>query len=474
MLFSSSVFLFVFLPVVLAGYYIVFRGRRQAQNGFLLVCSLFFYAWGDPRYLPVMLLSIAMNYTFGLLVSQARQRGRPASRPVTLAVACNLLLLFIVKYLTFTLSSLNALGLGLTVPVIELPIGISFFTFQALSYVLDVSSGKAEVQRSPRALGLYISFVPQLIAGPIVKYASVSRQITDRRETWPDFSAGCVRFLTGLGKKVLIANQLAAVADRVFARDPAALSTSMAWLGALCYTFQIYYDFSGYSDMAIGLGKMFGFHFRENFDHPYAACSVTQFWRRWHISLSTWFRDYVYIPLGGNRTTVKGHIRNLLVVWLLTGLWHGANWTFVLWGLLYFLFLVFEKYVHPGQNLPAFLRWGCTFLIVNFLWMLFRSDTLGYAGGFFLTMLGLNGAAGPDPACGLYLRENAVVLALAVLFSLPFAQRLRKDLETMIPEKGPVSVAVDLLYALGLTAVGLLSAACLVKGTYNPFIYFRF
>ncbi len=474
MLFSSSVFLFQFLPIVLALYYIPFRDRRGAQNLLLLIASLFFYAWGEPRFLPVMVLSIAMNYGFGRWVHRWKRQCRYLTAPIATAVSCNLALLFVFKYLVFTVESLNALGLVIPPPGIALPIGISFFTFQALSYVLDVAKGRAEVQRSPLALGLYISFFPQLIAGPIVKYASVARQINGRRETWGDFSAGCARFLTGLGKKVLIANQMAVVADRAFAADPAALSTPMAWLGALCYTFQIYYDFSGYSDMAIGLGKMFGFHFEENFDHPYASRSVTEFWRRWHISLSTWFRDYLYIPLGGNRVEPRRHIRNLFVVWLLTGFWHGANWTFVVWGLLYGVLLVLEKYCDLGKGWPVWCKRLYTLLTVNFLWMLFRSDTLGYAGQFFLTMLGLGGRSGYDPVCLLYLRENAVILALAFLFSGSFALWCRERLYRPRPGGRDLSLLWDLLYALGMAVIALASTACLVKGTYNPFIYFRF
>ena len=459
---------------MLVGYYVPLRGMRQAQNIFLLLASLFFYAWGEPRFLPVMLVSILMNYGFGRWVHRRRFQCRYLTGPVAAAVGCNLALLFVFKYLTFTLESINALGLGWQIPVIELPIGISFFTFQALSYVLDVAMDKAEVQRSVLDLGLYISFFPQLIAGPIVKYSDVAQQIRDRKENWADFSTGCSRFLTGLGKKVLLANQMAVVADRVFALDPTALSTPMAWLGSLCYTFQIYYDFSGYSDMAIGLGQMFGFRFRENFDHPYASRTVTEFWRRWHISLSTWFRDYVYIPLGGNRVPRNVHVRNLFLVWVLTGLWHGANWTFLLWGLFYFLLLYLEKFHKLARGWFSPFRRLYTLLAVNFLWMLFRSDTLAYAGSFFLTMLGFQGTGTVDALCGLYLRENALLLVLALVFSFPLAPWLSKKLETFRPFGLDLSPLWDLLYAAGLAAVGVLCACYLVKGTYNPFIYFRF
>jgi len=473
-LFSSTVFLFIFLPVVLLGYYVLLRGMRRGQNLFLLLASLFFYAWGELAFLPVMVVSICMNYAFGLWAHRRRFQGEPTRQPVLAAVGCNLLLLFVFKYLTFTCESLNLLGLGLPEPQIALPIGISFFTFQALSYVLDVAWGRAPVQRSLLDLGLYISFFPQLIAGPIVKYSTVAAEITGRRETWADFSSGSRRFLIGLGKKVLLANELAVVADKVFSTDPAALSTPMAWLGMVCYTLQIYYDFSGYSDMAIGLGRMFGFHFLENFDHPYGATSVTEFWRRWHISLSTWFRDYVYIPLGGNRVEKKRHIRNLLVVWLLTGLWHGANWTFVVWGLGYFALLLLEKYTPSYQKLPALLRWVMTLLAVELLWVVFRSDTLAYAGGFLQVLYGAMGTGGTDALCTFYLRENLPILLFAALWALPLKDWAEQYGERFLPRAGRLAPLWDALYALGLLAVGVLSVACLVKGTYNPFIYFRF
>ena len=475
MLFSSSVFLFVFLPCVLMGYYILLRNRRQGQNLFLLVASLLFYAWGEPRFLPIMLLSIAMNYGFGRWVHRWKFQCRYLTLPVTLTVICNLALLFVFKYLTFTLESLNSLGLELAIPGIRLPIGISFFTFQALSYVLDVAMGKARVQRSILDLGLYISFFPQLIAGPIVKYGDVAEQIRNRQENWENFSAGCSRFLIGLSKKVLIANQVAAIADRAFAMDPDALTTPMAWLVALCYTFQIYYDFSGYSDMAIGLGRMFGFRFLENFDHPYASTSVTEFWRRWHISLGSWFRDYLYIPLGGNRVEKSLHVRNLLVVWLLTGLWHGANWTFLLWGFCYFVLLYLEKYRRLGRRWITPLQRLYTLLAVNFLWVLFRADTIAGAGGYLGAMLGLTGAGTSDPLCGFLLTENLWVLLPALLFSFPLAPWLGKKLARRPNRRGPdLSLVWDLLYALALVTLGIVSACYLVKGTYNPFIYFRF
>lgn len=469
MLFSSSVFLFLFLPGVLIVYYLFLRRWRQVQNIFLLIASLLFYAWGEPWFVLVMMGSILANYGFGLWVARAQGAGTGAKAPVLMALLFNLGILFVFKYLTFTLGILNRLGGAFVIPGIELPIGISFFTFQALSYVLDVQRGRGQVQRSPLKVGLYISFFPQLIAGPIVKYETVADQIDNRKENWEDFSAGCARFIVGLGKKVLLANQLALVADRAFLLEGAdKLTTSFAWLGALCYTLQIYYDFSGYSDMAIGLGKMFGFHFLENFNYPYISTSITEFWRRWHISLSTWFRDYVYFPLGGSRVDSKWkHIRNLFVVWLLTGIWHGANWTFIAWGLFYFVLLVLEKYGHLGRGWPVVCRWLFTFLMVNFAWVLFRADGLRAAAGYLCAMFG-HGAGLWSAETGLFLRENWTVLLAGAVFSAPVALKLRDWAANR------QSVLLDLGYGLLVGAVFLVSASFIIKGTYNPFIYFNF
>ncbi len=473
MLFSSSVFLFAFLPAVLLGYYVVFRGMRRAQNLLLLAASLLFYAWGEPWFVLVMMASILANYLFGLWVHTWKRRGRRLLLPVTAACVCNLGLLFVFKYLTFTLKNLNLLGLNTPIPVIELPIGISFFTFQALSYVLDVAMGTAQVQHSPFGLGLYISLFPQLIAGPIVKYATVADEIQGRKETWNDFSAGCCRFLVGLGKKVLLSNQLALVADAAWDTPAGSLSTAFAWLGSLCYTLQIYYDFSGYSDMAIGLGRMFGFHFLENFNWPYVSRSVTEFWRRWHISLSTWFRDYVYIPLGGSRHGKAKTLRNLFVVWLLTGVWHGANWTFLCWGLFYFLLLVFEKTTGQVLSWPKILGWAWTFLMVNFGWVLFRADSLTACGAFLQAMFGQGG--GPDLQAAYYWEQYWIVILLAVFFSFPIAPWLTRKVEAYFGQYARhVFPMWDGVYGLGLLLIFLAAAAFLVKGTYNPFIYFNF
>lgn len=468
MLFSSLVFLFAFLPVVLLCYYGPLRGTRRGQNLFLLIASLFFYAFGEPRFVLVMMLSILINWLLGLWAGRSRARERSARPAVVCAAVLNLALLFVFKYLTFVLATANRLGAQLTIPVIELPIGISFFTFQALSYVIDVARGRERAQRSLLAVGLYISFFPQLIAGPIVKYETVADQLYGRRESWALFSSGVCRFLTGLGKKVLLSNQLALIADAAFDAGDG-LTTALAWLGSVCYTLQIYYDFSGYSDMAIGLGRMFGFEFPENFDHPYAALSVTDFWRRWHISLSNWFRDYVYIPLGGNRVSPLRHSLNLFIVWLLTGLWHGAGWTFLLWGLFYFVLLWGEKHRGWTLNWPVLARRVYTLFAVNLAWVVFRAENLSHAAAYLSAMAG-RAPGGLTGGTAVWLSQYAPELILSLILAVPTARWLGKKLYAL-PFPRPVW---DCCYAVGLSALFLFCVTLLVKGSYNPFIYFNF
>ena len=465
MVFSSMTFLFVFLPLLLAAYYLLPARARAWRNGVLLGFSLFFYAYGGPPFLLLMLLSIAVNYTGALWAAPGRRHPRAA---MALTTAADLALLGWFKYAGFFFSNLARVWTGLPVPEVTLPIGISFFTFQGLSYVLDVYRGQARAQRNPLHVALYISLFPQLVAGPIVRYTTVAEEILTRRETFSGFSAGAVRFLFGLAKKMLLANQLGLMADEIVAVRPEFFTVSLTWLGAIAYTGQIYFDFSGYSDMAIGLGHMFGFHFLENFNYPYLSRSVTEFWRRWHISLSTWFRDYVYFPLGGSRVDSKGkHIRNLFVVWLLTGIWHGANWTFIVWGLFYFVLLMLEKYGHLGRGWPAVCQWLFTFLMVNFAWVLFRADSLGAAAQVLKAMFGL-GAGLWSSETGLYLRENWTVLLAGALFAAPVAACLRERTNQCR------SVLLAVGYGLLAAAIFLVSASLIIKGTYNPFIYFNF
>ena len=468
MLFSSSIFLFLFLPLVLVIYYLPLRKCRQGQNVFLLLASLFFYAWGEPWFVLVMMGSIVANYGFGLWVAHNKRRGKTCRVPIFLTLVAHLGILFVFKYLMFTLSILNGLGASFVIPVIELPIGISFFTFQALSYVLDVHRDRGQVQHSPLKVGLYISFFPQLIAGPIVKYETVADQIDNRQENWADFSSGCARFVVGLGKKVLLSNQLALIADRAYGMAGDELTMSFAWLGAVAYILQLYNDFSGYSDMAIGLGKMFGFHFLENFNYPFIATSLADLWRRWHISLATWFRDYVYFPLGGSRVDTKAKmIRNMFVVWLFTGIWHGANWTYLAWGLINFAMLMLEKFGGLGKRWPLFFKWLFTFMVFLLTCVFFRAESIMAALQYFKAMFGFGAGLG-DGLTVLYLTECWLPLLAAVIFSAPVAPKVRAWADKHN------CVLLDVGYALLIAGVFLVSASFIIKGTYNPFIYFNF
>ena len=474
MLFSSNVFLFIFLPVVIAVYYMLLKWSRKLQNVFLCLASLFFYAWGEPKFVLVMMLSIIVNWVAGLFVSASKAKGNRnlAVMFVALDVVFNLIIIFIFKYLNFTVDNINSIfHKALYVPRIALPIGISFFTFQAISYVVDVYRNHGNAQKNIINVGLYISFFPQLIAGPIVRYETVADQIDHREETIERFCDGIKRFIIGFCKKILIANNVALIADKAFELSAEGnLSMCMAWLGAVAYTLQIFYDFSGYSDMAIGLGKMFGFHFLENFDYPYISCSVTEFWRRWHMSLGTWFRDYVYIPLGGSRTNSKTRqIFNLFVVWLCTGVWHGANWTFILWGLMYFLLLVYER--NTGINKPLATRRKSvgrvyTLFFVIMGWILFRSDNVSMALSYYKGCFVIGSNKILDDVFIEYLRQNITCLSAALLFSMPIAALVKKRIKP--------SICTDIIYAAGLAALFIVSISFLVKGSYNPFIYFNF
>ncbi len=469
MVFSSLSFLFIFLPILVTLYYSF--PSRTWRNGILLVFSLLFYAWGEPRLIVVMLLSSAVAYFGGCRMDRLRGQGSLNDENVTFVVTAGLILsaLIIFKYLDFVLENLNTLlGMEVPLPHLRLPIGISFYTFQTLSYVIDLHRKKVSVQKNYWNLLLYICLFPQLIAGPIVRYATVENELLNRRETRAEVTDGIQRFTTGLAKKVLIANGVARFAEIVYAGDPAKYGTTMYWLAALAYTLQIYFDFSGYSDMAIGLGWMFGFHFLENFDHPYTALSVTEFWRKWHISLSTWFRDYVYIPLGGNRVSTPRWAWNLMVVWALTGLWHGASWNFVIWGLYYGVLLVSEKLFLSRilMALPKILRWLVTFAIVNIGWVLFNLTDLSQMQlalttmfsmipTDFVTMVSLNTG----------ILEAALYLPLGLLCMLPVGNALKKHIRVF---KQQTVQGIWTLFLLVLCVVWLFSSK------YNPFIYFRF
>lgn len=487
MLFSSPEFLFAFLSCTIVLYYL-FRGHTAIKNAILLIGSLFFYAWGEPRFVLIMIASIACNYIVGRFVGAYMQKdkGKAANAALTLGVILNLGLLFVFKYLTFTLKNLDAwLGLDFAIPEIALPIGISFFTFQSMSYLFDVRRGDAEVQKNPLDLALYVALFPQLIAGPIVRYQTVADQIKCRKETWSAFSMGICRFLVGLFKKVLISNNMGLVADRAFEMNAqGTMNTPMAWLGAVSYALQIYYDFSGYSDMAIGLGHMFGFSFEENFNYPYISTSVTEFWRRWHISLGTWFRDYVYFPLGGSRVKSKARlIFNLAVVWILTGVWHGAAWNFLLWGVWFFVLLTIEKLFfakHLRADTPFYKRIpGFLYAMLTVLlgWVLFRAETLGAVASYLSVMFGMSGGDANDTTALLFLGQKAVYYIAAVLFCAPIVPYTKKKLELWRERGGIVSVipiVFDILTPIVLLGLLLVTVAFLIKSDYNPFIYFNF
>lgn len=485
MVFSSTVFLFLFLPAVLL--IVLALPRLWLQNAFLLVASLFFYAWGETFYVLVMIASILMNYVLGLLVALRRAHPSAARAALILAVVANLALLGAYKYAGFVVDTLNLLLAHagcrpLAHLPVHLPIGISFYTFQALSYVVDVYRGDARPQRNPFNLGLYISLFPQLIAGPIVRYRDVDDQLRARAITLPLFVSGVRRFALGLGKKVLLANSAAVVADRVFNLPPEHLTTGAAWTGAFAYALQIYFDFSGYSDMAIGLGRMFGFHFLENFNYPYIATSVREFWRRWHLSLSTWFRDYLYVPLGGNRGSPARTAFNLLLVFFLCGLWHGANWTFVVWGLYHGFFLMLERSAW-GRWLdarPRPLQAAYTLLAVLIGWVFFRADSLPHALAYLAAMAGAARGDGIVLHAGMVWTTGfGLTAAVGTIASTPLWPVVARAWHAWRQTRRGQGLWLHegLLATLDLVYVPALLIACAVRlasGTYNPFIYFRF
>ena len=467
MVFSSLSFLTLFLPLTILLYFAV---PRRFRNLLLFLASLIFYAWGEPVYIVLMLFSAVVDYSHGLLMEKFD--GRPGVRRALLisSVAINLSLLGFFKYAGLVVSTLNAaLSLSIPVPSVALPVGISFYTFQTMSYSIDVYRRNCPAQRDPIAFGCYVTMFPQLIAGPIVRYVDVMREINDRRETFEGFYLGIRRFLVGLAKKLILANGVGMLWDSVSAQPAASLSALSAWLGVLAYAFQIYFDFSGYSDMAIGMGWMFGFQFPENFRYPYVSRSVSDFWRRWHITLSTWFREYLYIPLGGNRVSVPRNIFNLAVVWMATGLWHGASWNFLLWGAYFGAVLIAEKFLY-GKALsraPGFVGWAYTALVVLVGWVFFALDDLGRGAAYLGAMFG-GGAGAVDAYALRALLNYGAVLLLCAAASTPLASGALERLRARRPRAHSA-----LTYALVIAGFAL----CLiyvVDAGYNPFLYFRF
>lgn len=468
MLFSSIVFLFTFLPVTLLVYHLV---PGKMKNIVLLICSLVFYAWGEPVYVILMILSILFNYVSGIDIERNLENPFKAKQSLVIAVGVNLCILGFFKYYGFLIESLNAvLPVELPYKELALPIGISFYTFQTLSYIIDVYRGKVQVQRNLISFGVYVTMFPQLIAGPIVKYSDVERQLREREITMEKFGDGAIYFVRGLAKKVLIANMTGMVFTKVSAMAFSDMSVLIAWIGCIAYTFQIYFDFSGYSDMAVGLGKMLGFEFMKNFDYPYLSKSITEFWRRWHISLGTWFREYVYIPLGGNRKGTERTIINLMIVWFLTGLWHGASWNFVMWGVYYGVLLIIEKFVigERLEKIPGIFRHLYSLLFVMIGWVFFFSPTLGFACKYLGVMFGIGAKTAVD-SMGIYLLvTNFALFLIAAVGSTAKVH----EIFNRIVYGGHKARAVFACAVYG--GMFLLSVAYLVTETYNPFLYFRF
>lgn len=487
MVFSSLLFLFRFLPAILLAYYVV---PRRFRNFVLFLFSLGFYAWGEPVYIILMLVSILISYTGGILVERFKQAEKEKAAKLIMIVSCalSLSLLIFFKYASFALETINSLtGAGVAALQIALPIGISFYTFQTLSYIIDVYRGEAAVQKNLISFGAYVTMFPQLIAGPIIQYKTINMQLRARRETAEQFAEGVHRFMVGLGKKVLIANNAGVLWDTIQAFDCSEMPVLTAWIGLAAYTFQIYFDFSGYSDMAIGLGHMFGFRFPENFNYPYISKSITEFWHRWHISLGTWFREYVYIPLGGNRVSRWRHIRNILIVWLLTGIWHGADWNFLIWGIYYGVLLLAEKFVKVKYfhgSVVEYLTWGnylkklpalfqhiyCMFFVM-LGWHLFASPNIGQGIGFLKSLFGFYGQGFLNRETVYLLYNNAVLLVLCIFGSTRLPQNIGKWLSDKLSNKEIMLTVVKNTFYIGMF---LLSVAWLVDATFNPFLYFRF
>ena len=467
MVFSSILFMFVYLPIVLAVYYIV---PRKWRNPWLFLVNLVFYGWGEPVYILLMLFSILVNYISGIFVEKYRSENKSKAKTVLIInIVINLAMLMFFKYFDLFANTLNKVpGLDFIQPLgVALPIGISFYTFQTMSYPIDIYRGDSNVQKNFVSFGTFVALFPQLIAGPIIRYKDVASQLNFRASSAEQFAGGVRRFTVGLAKKVLVANNIGKLWDTYSVMAASDLSVVGSWIGIIAFSLQIYFDFSGYSDMAIGLGRMLGFEFMENFNYPYISKSVTEFWRRWHISLGTWFRDYVYIPLGGNRRGKYRQLLNITIVWALTGFWHGASWTFMLWGLYYAAFLIFEKlyWLKVLDKAPKFVGHFYTVLVAVCGWVLFQLTSLPACGIYYKAMFGFGSGGVYNPVDGFYLSTFAVVFVIAIIASTP----LLKNLYSKLPQKvqaftTPALIAVVLVVCTGY----------LVDATYNPFLYFRF
>ncbi|HGG0417304.1 TPA: MBOAT family protein [Clostridium sporogenes] len=471
MVFSSQIFIFIFLPLTLIIYYTLgnILSNNIFKNCISLFASLIFYSWGGIKYLPVLCSSIFINYIFGLIIDKLKDKKRFKKFFLLIGIILNLVLLFYYKYYDFAIGNINRISnVSFQFKEIALPIGISFFTFQGMSYIIDIYRKDAKVNKNIISVALYISFFPQLIAGPIVKYKDIDNQIRKRKETMEYFSYGIERFVIGLSKKVIIADTIAGIADTIFSLSNVGIDQPTAWLGAICYTFQIYFDFSGYSDMAIGLGYLFGFKFMENFNYPYISKSITEFWRRWHISLSTWFKEYLYIPLGGNR---KGNTYlNLFIVFLVTGLWHGASWNFIAWGIWNGIFIIIEKIINKKRwyiKIPCFIKTTITMFIVILGWVLFRANGLMDAINYLSIMFGINKATTVTYQFSYFVNKKLVFwMIISIIGSTPISGnmlRLYKNKKKF-----------EMLKTIFIGILLIISIIFIVNSTYSPFIYFQF
>lgn len=469
MYFSSLLFLFVFLPIVLAVYYIV---PRKFRNAFLLLANLIFYGWGEPVFILIMIVSVVSNYIFGLLIEKYRDNQKRKKTFLVLSLVISLGLLAVFKYTGFVTDILRAIPPFSFMPKINLPlpIGISFYTFQTLSYTIDVYRGDTKAQKSLVSFGTYVSFFPQLIAGPIVRYETIEKELQERTHSFEKIAYGIKRFTIGLAKKTIIANQLGALCTVCNAADEK--TVVLYWISAISYMLQIYFDFSAYSDMAIGLGKIFGFSFLENFNYPYISKSITEFWRRWHISLGTWFKDYIYIPLGGSREGTKKLIRNILIVWTLTGIWHGANWNFIIWGLMFGIILIIEKLWSRKylEKLPKIFRNIYVLFIVMISFIIFGADSLGQAFTNIQGLCGIHCDGIINQYTIYYLKSYLIILILAIIGATPLVTNIINKLK----ENAKINKIINIIEPIFIIVLLLIVTAYLVDSSYNPFLYFRF
>ena len=471
MLFSSVTFLFFFLPIVFTLYYI---SLKKIKNYTLLLFSIIFYAWGGILYLPLLIISIMINYIFGLQIEKYKDNNKKRKNILIISIIFNVLFLGVFKYTNFIIDNINIIfKTSINIPIIPLPIGISFYTFQAMSYVIDVYRNDGKVQKNIFNLALYISMFPQLVAGPIVRYETIDNQITNRIHNIDKFNQGIERLTIGLFKKVIISNTVGELSALIYSLSNYQMSISVAWLGAIAYTLQVYFDFSGYSDMAIGLGKMLGFEFLENFNYPYISKSVSEFWRRWHISLGSWFRDYIYIPLGGNRVSNIKTYRNLTIVWLITGIWHGASWNFVAWGLYFGIFIMLERAFLQNilNKIPKVFSHIYLLIVVIFGWVLFSKPDLKSAIDYMKIMIGVGEYPFINGYTTFYLSQYWLSLTMAIILSTPIIKRTK---QLIIKSNKKIMTEIEIIRPLIYFILFFITTVYLVNSTFNPFIYFNF